>query len=112
MAVRKVGLEDVYRVIQDRRGADPSRSYVATLFQRGEDAMLKKLAEECAEVLLAAKSRERPEALKEVADLVFHLLVWMAQAGITPEDVEEELGARFGHSGLRGVAASATPEEP
>lgn len=94
-------LAAVYEVVLQRMAeADPERSYVARLMAQGEDAMLKKVAEECAEVLLAAKNGARAEAVHELADLQFHLLVWMAAAGIAPADVERELGARFGRSGL------------
>lgn len=99
-------LGQVYRVILERLDqSDPERSYVARLAAQGQDAMLKKIAEECCEVLLAAKNGQRGAATCELADLQFHLLVWMASAGITPEDVERELGARFGRSGLTARGA-------
>ncbi|MEE8434506.1 MAG: phosphoribosyl-ATP diphosphatase [bacterium] len=92
----------MYGVIRERidRG-DSDTSYVARLVGQGEDAVLKKIGEECCEVILAAKGGDRAAAIHEAADLQFHLLIWMACADITPEDVEGELGSRFGHSGLR-----------
>jgi len=97
----RVNLSDVYGVIRERiDSGEVDTSYGARLVGQGEDAMLKKLSEECCDVLLAAKGGNRSEAIHEAADLQFHLLIWMASAGITPEDVELELGSRFGRSGL------------
>jgi phosphoribosyl-ATP pyrophosphohydrolase len=93
-----VTLAQVYARIRQRLSADASESYVARLAAQGQDAVLKKIGEECCEVLLAAKNGERAPAVHELADLWFHLLVWMAQAGIAPEDVEAELGRRY-HQG-------------
>lgn len=90
-----VNLAQVYARILDRISADPGQSYVARLVRQGEDAVLKKIGEECCEVLLAAKNGRRDPAIHELADLWFHLLVWMAQAGIRPDDVEAELGRRY-----------------
>ena len=90
-----VTLTQVYDRIRERMSADPAESYVARLTAEGEDAVLKKVGEECTEVLLAAKNGEHGPAIHELADLWFHLLVWMAQAGITPHDVETELGERY-----------------
>ena len=96
----RVTLEALYDTILTRHDAPPEASYVASLMAKGEDAMLRKLAEETTELVLAAKNGDRPGAVHELADLWFHLLVWMSQADITPEDVEQELGRRFGQSGL------------
>ncbi len=97
---KAVNLDQVYEVILSRMAANPAESYVAQLVQRGEDAVLKKIGEESCEVLLAAKNGQRDETVHELADLWFHLLVLMAQVGIQPQEIEEELGARFGRSGL------------
>lgn len=103
----RVNLRDVYGVIRERiDSGDADTSDVARLVGQGEDAMLKKISEECREVLLAAKGGNRAEAIHEAADLQFHLLIRMASAGITPEDVELELGSRFGHSGLTDRTAT------
>lgn len=97
----KVGLEAVYRVITQRLATgNPEESYVARLAAQGPDAALKKIGEECTVVLLAAKGDDTQAMVHEIADLLFHLLVWMAQAGISPGDVEGELARRFGRSGL------------
>lgn len=97
---RPVGLEELFAVIQKRMTADPKQSYVAQLIHGGEDAILKKVGEECCELLLAAKNPPRGPKVHELADLWFHLLVWMADQGITPAELKEELGTRFGRSGL------------
>src|SRR5512134_1374497 len=78
-------LLDIYGVIQERRLQAPEGSYVAALFAKGIDQMLKKLAEESAEVLLAAKSGDRSQVAYEMADLWFHSLVVLAEQGIRPE---------------------------
>ncbi len=103
----QVTLEQVYDRIAARMDADPEDSYVASLNRKGEDALLQKIGEECCELLIAAKNGRKPESVHELADLIFHLLVWMARAGYTLDDVRAELGARFGRSGLSGAAGSA-----
>jgi phosphoribosyl-ATP pyrophosphohydrolase len=90
-----VSLNQVYERIRERLEADPEHSYVARLAHQGADAMLKKIGEECTEVILAAKNGQKAPAVHELADLWFHLLVWMAQAGISPSEVEVELGRRY-----------------
>lgn len=106
----RASLEDVYTLVLQRlREASPTDSYVARLAAAGPDAVLKKVGEECTEVLLAAKGGDRAAMVHELADLHFHLLVWMADAGITPADVERELGARFGRSGLERPRPNAAP---
>lgn len=87
-------------VIAARRGAEPAASYVASLFAKGEDAMLKKLAEEAAETVLAAKSGDKLNIVRETADLWFHSLVVLAWHGLKPEDVLAELQRREGTSGI------------
>ena len=98
-------------MILARRDAEPAQSYVASLNAKGEDAVLQKIGEEACEVVIAAKNGEAGAAIHELADLWFHLLVWMARAGITPADVESELGRRFGHSGLE-KSTEALPRDP
>jgi phosphoribosyl-ATP pyrophosphohydrolase len=88
------------RVIAARREAEPAASYVASLFAKGEDAMLKKLAEEAAETVLAAKGGDKLNIVRETADLWFHSLVVLAWHGLTPEDVLAELRRREGISGI------------
>lgn len=87
-------------VIAQRRRADPSSSYVASLFAKGEDAIMKKVAEEAAETLLAAKDGDKLHVVRETADLWFHSLVLLAWHGLGPDDVLAELRRREGTSGI------------
>ena len=97
-------------VIESRRGADPASSYVAKLFGKGPDAILKKIGEEATEVVLACKDGDRSQIVYEVADLWFHSMVALAHYGLTPGQVLAELERREGQSGLAEFAArSATP---
>lgn len=86
--------------LEARREAATESSYVASLFKQGEDAILKKVAEESAEVLLAAKDGDRLHLVREIADLWFHSMVLLAHHGLRPEDVLMELKRREGISGL------------
>ncbi len=88
------------QTIAARKQADPSTSYVAELMRRGHDALLKKLAEEAAETLLAAKDGDRLHIVREIADLWFHCLVLLAWHGLTSDDVLAELRRREGISGI------------
>jgi phosphoribosyl-ATP pyrophosphohydrolase len=83
-----------------RKTADPDSSYVARLYAKGLDAILKKVAEEAAETLMAAKDGVREKIIYETADLWFHSLVLLVQQGIHPDEVLEELARREGLSGL------------
>ncbi|MNG32706.1 Phosphoribosyl-ATP pyrophosphatase [compost metagenome] len=78
---------------------------MASLFHKGEDAILKKVAEEAAEVLMASKDKDRLHLVREVADLWFHTMVLLAHHGLRPEDVLVELKRREGISGLDEKAA-------
>lgn len=93
------------QVIAARRGGDPERSYVARLFSKGPDAILKKVGEEATEVVMAAKDGDAAKVVYEVADLWFHTLLLLAQHGCTPADVLAELSRREGQSGLEEFAA-------
>jgi phosphoribosyl-ATP pyrophosphohydrolase len=88
------------RVIAERRNADPASSYVASLFAKGGDAIMKKVAEEAAETLLAAKDGDKLHIVRETADLWFHSLVLLAWHGLGPDDVLAELQRREGVSGI------------
>ncbi len=92
-------LDRIYRVILDRKKTLPADSYVAALLQKGKDAVLKKVAEEAGELILSAKGDQREAIIWEAADLWFHTLVALADAGITPAEVYDELGRRFGKKG-------------
>ena len=91
--------------LEARKQADPQTSYVAKLYHKGLDAILKKVAEEAAETIMAAKDGERDKIVYETADLWFHSLVLLAQQGIRPEDVLNELARREGLSGLAEKAS-------
>jgi phosphoribosyl-ATP pyrophosphohydrolase len=87
-------------VLAARKNAEPASSYVAGLFAKGEDAILKKIAEESAETVLAAKGGDKLHIVRETADLWFHCLVLLAWHGLKPEDVLAELRRREGISGI------------
>ena len=86
--------------LASRKQADPSSSYVAGLMAKGEDAILRKVAEESAETLLASKEGDKLHLVREVADLWFHSMVLLAWHGLTPDDVLAELKRREGISGI------------
>jgi phosphoribosyl-ATP pyrophosphohydrolase len=92
-------------VIDARRNADPDKSYVARLFAKGTDAILKKVGEEATEVVMAAKDGARERLVGEVADLWFHSMIALAQFGLEPADVLAELERREGQSGLDEFAS-------
>ena len=92
-------------VIEQRRAGDPEKSYVARLFHRGTDAILKKVGEEATEVVIAAKDGQRDRIVAEVADLWFHTLLALSAFGLRPADVLAELQRREGLSGLEEFAA-------
>jgi phosphoribosyl-ATP pyrophosphohydrolase len=87
-------------VIAERLKADPTASYVASLAKKGEDAILKKLAEEAAETMLASKEGDKLHLIRETADLWFHSMVLLAWHGARPEEVLAELARREGTSGI------------
>ena len=93
------------RVIDARRRGDPDKSYVARLFSKGGDAILKKIGEEATEVVMAGKDGEPRKIVYEVADLWFHSMLLLAQHGLEPADVLAELQRREGQSGLEEFAA-------
>ena len=92
-------------VLEERRNADPETSYVAALYAKGLDAILKKIGEEATETVLAAKSGERLHLVRETADLWFHCMILLARHGLGPGDVLAELHRREGISGLDEKAA-------
>lgn len=92
-------------VIDERRGGDPDRSYVARLFAKGLDGMLKKVGEEATETVMAAKDGVPQRVVAEVADLWFHSMIVLAHFGLKPADVLAELARREGQSGLEEFAA-------
>jgi phosphoribosyl-ATP pyrophosphohydrolase len=98
-------LQRLAETLEARKGADPGSSYVAQLFAKGNDAILKKVAEEAAEVLLAAKEGDKLPIVRETADLWFHTLVLLSFHGLGPDDVLAELRRREGISGIDEKAA-------
>jgi phosphoribosyl-ATP pyrophosphohydrolase len=99
-------------VIEARRGGDPERSYVARLFARGPDAILKKIGEEATETVMAAKDGVAERIVSEVADLWFHSLMVLALHGLRPEAVLAELEKRAGTSGLDEKASRTVTPGP
>jgi phosphoribosyl-ATP pyrophosphohydrolase len=95
----------VAEVIENRKGADPATSYVAKLLHEGRDKILKKVAEESAEVLLASKDGDQRHIAREIADLWFHCLVLLAHHDLGPQQVLDELQRREGTSGIDEKAA-------
>ena len=90
----------IYNVILRRKQSSPETSYVAYLMDEGTDLILKKICEESAEVIIAAKNENRTEQIHELADLLFHMLVLMGHKGIALTDISQELENRFGQSGF------------
>ncbi len=87
-------------VIESRKGMDPQNSYVARLFHEGDDTMLQKVGEEAVEFILAGKSMDSEHLVAEAADVWFHMLVFLSQRGLGPNDILNELNRREGLSGL------------
>ena len=100
-------LRELAATLEARKQADPNSSYVARLYARGLDAILKKVGEEAVETLLAAKNGDPEHLVRETADLWFHTLVMLAHQGLGPDAVLNELHRRFGTSGLTEKAARA-----
>jgi len=95
-------LQELDQVLENRLQQDPQDSYVAGLYSLGLDAILKKVAEEATETVLAAKSGDQERIVYETADLWFHTLVMLAHQGLSSGQVLRELERRFGTSGLEG----------
>ncbi len=87
-------------VLKERKDSDPSSSYVASLYSKGLNSILKKVGEESAETIIAAKDGKREEIIYETADLWFHTMIMLVEQGIEPNDVLQELERRFGLSGI------------
>ncbi len=92
-------LKQLAEVLEQRKQADADSSYVASLYSKGLDAILKKIGEEATEMVMAAKEGDKDKLVYETADLWFHSLVLLAHEGLSPDDVLQELGRRFGISG-------------
>lgn len=93
-------LNRLAELLQQRKSADPASSYVAKLYAKGLDSILKKVGEEAAETIIAAKDGQRDAIIYETADLWFHTLVMLAHQGIQPQEILDELARREGLSGI------------
>jgi phosphoribosyl-ATP pyrophosphohydrolase len=93
-------LNRLAETLEARKHADPQSSYVAKLYAKGLDSILKKIGEESAEAIIAAKGGDKSQVVYEVADLWFHTLVLLAQQGLHPDDILNELARREGLSGI------------
>lgn len=100
-------LSRLAETIESRKSADASNSYVAKLLHGGQDKILKKIAEESAETLMASKDGDVNQVIYETADLWFHCLILLAYHGLTPNDVLKELARREGISGIQEKASRA-----
>lgn len=98
-------LDALDALIRSRKGSDPASSYTAQLFADGRARIAKKLGEEAIETIIAAMGSDAKALTAEAADLVYHLLVLLADAGLTLADVRAELARRTGISGLAEKAA-------
>lgn len=98
-------IDRLFETIASRKGGDAAESYTAKLFARGTDKIAQKLGEEAVETVIAAVIKDRDGMIGESADLIYHLLVLWADAGIRPEDVLAELERREGTSGIAEKAS-------
>ncbi|WP_020166904.1 MULTISPECIES: phosphoribosyl-ATP diphosphatase [Methylotenera] len=93
-------LDRLAELLEQRKAADPTSSYVAKLYAKGLDSILKKIGEEATETVIAAKGGNKEEIIYETADLWFHTLIMLSHAGLKPQDVLDELARREGLSGI------------
>jgi len=98
-------LRQLTEVLEQRKQSDPETSYVARLYHKGLDAILKKIGEEATETVMAAKDGDKDKIIYETADLWFHSLVLLTHQGLSAEDVLNELDRRFGLSGIEEKAS-------
>ena len=87
-------MEGLYELLKGRKKDMPEGSYTSYLFEKGLDKILKKVGEECTEVIIAAKAEDKPETVYEIADLAYHVMVLMVQNGISVEEIQKELASR------------------
>ena len=87
-------MDGLYGLLEGRKANMPEGSYTTYLFQKGTDKILKKVGEECTEVIIAAKDEDKAETVYEIADLAYHVMVLMVQQGISIEDIKKELASR------------------
>ena len=87
-------LDSLYALLEGRKATMPEGSYTTYLFQKGIDKILKKVGEECTEVIIAGKANDKAETVYEIADLAYHVMVLMVEMGISVEDIHRELASR------------------
>ncbi len=102
-------LNRLSELLEQRKSADPQSSYVAKLYSKGMDSILKKVGEESAETIIAAKNGTQEQIIYETADLWFHTLVMLAHVHLKPQDILDELARREGLSGL--IEKASRPQE-
>lgn len=93
-SLKEFSLNALYKLLQGRKAEMPEGSYTTYLFQKGLDKILKKVGEESTEVIIAGKAQDKKETIYEIADLAYHVMVLMVEAGITVEDIHRELASR------------------
>ncbi len=104
-------LQRLTQTIEARKSADPAHSYVAKLLNSNQDKVLKKIAEEAAETIMACKDNDREQIIYETADLWFHCLVMLTRHNISPEDILRELERREGTSGIEEKLSRSQPNK-
>ena len=87
-------MDNLYKLLEGRKAEMPEGSYTTYLFSKGLDKILKKVGEECTEVIIAAKDNDKKETIYEVADLAYHVMVMMVEQGISVNDIRKELASR------------------
>ena len=97
-------IQQLTEILQQRKTASPDSSYVASLYHKGLNTILKKVGEESAETIVAAKDGNKDDIIYETADLWFHTMVMLIDQGIEPQAVLDELARRFGTSGIEEKA--------
>ena len=97
-------LQQLAEILEQRKLESAESSYVASLYAKGINTILKKIGEEAAETIIAAKDGDKQQIIYETADLWFHCMVLLADQGLGPEDILNELQRRFGLSGLEEKA--------
>ena len=92
--LQRFSLEALYQLLEERNEKRPEGSYTTYLFEKGKEKILKKVGEECTEVIIGAMKDSRAETIYEISDLCYHVLVFMVSQGITPGDILQELASR------------------
>ncbi len=93
-AYNQFSMDNLFEMLEGRKANMPEGSYTTYLFEKGIDKILKKIGEECTEVIIASKAEDKAETIYEIADLAYHVMVMMVEQGITLEDVRRELASR------------------